>query len=169
MAHNAAAPYRIVPVVSPLSNDPSTSGRVVNLPCGGGVCHRQVMMLDDGDYGIHPTYYKRGWRLLFDLYDEEATALQREADIHRGTPEHDAKAALAKASRENKARYESYLVSWEKGTTRSSFPKQWLPREVLDRHRCALPDAFADAFRSPPVTGAVSEGPKPRKGGEVRS
>lgn len=136
MAVDGRSTLRIVPLVAPVSNDPNTSGKVRNLSCGGGVCHRQLVRQDDGSYELQPSWHRKGWRLLRDMYEEEGD--------HEGW-----------------LFYVKYLDAWQGGRTLKSFPKSRLPKSVQERQRCMLPDEFAEEFASPPTTGAVVAEPQP--------
>lgn len=136
MAVDGRKPYTIVPVVAPLSADPNTSGKVRNLHCGGGVCHRQLMGTNDG-YEIHPVWHRKGWRLLRDMYAEE------EGDDGPGW-----------------RLYQEYIRLWQAEKTRKPFPFSRLPKAVQERQRCLEADPFAeDNFRISPTTGALVEPP----------
>jgi hypothetical protein len=136
---DATAPYRVIPIVAPVSNDPNTSGKIRNLHVGGGVQHQQLVTVTDPRTGrilgheINPAYHRAGWRKLEDLYAEEHNP-------------------------EGWAKYARYLDAWRAGRTRSPFPAADLPRAVVERQRATVPDEFADDFRAKPVTGAVVEG-----------
>jgi hypothetical protein len=145
---DASARYRVVPVVSPISNDPNTSGRVRNLHTGGGVVHKQIVPSPNSPSGweVHPSYGRAGWVLLHDCYLRE----EDEAGWNR---------------------YKKYLDHWAKGLTSSSFPEGWLPKEVQRRRKANAVDEFAaagDDFRVKPTTGETtpSTRAKPAKGGE---
>lgn len=132
---NGRADYIIIPVVAPASNDPNLSGKVINLHCGGGVCHRQLWRdPTSGYYELHPGYHRRGWRLLSDMYHEEN-------------------------DEEGWKHYQRYLAAWQKGQTRSPFAPHRLPKSVQERQRCMLPDEFADEFRAAPTLGTVKPEP----------
>lgn len=134
----ANAPHKIVPIVAPISNDPSNSGRVKNLRIGGGVNQRQLMRTTSG-VQVHPEWAGRGWVLLEDLYEAEGNA-------------------------EGWAFYQRYLEAWNDNRTRVSFPFERLPLEVQRRQRCGLPDEFADDFAVKPTTGKADDGaPAKRK------
>ena len=136
---DAQAPYSIVPVVAPVSNDPNTSGKIRNLHVGGGVQHQQLVTVTDPRTGrilgheINPAHHRAGWRKLEDLYHEEGNA-------------------------EGWLKYKRYLQAWRDGTTKVSFPSHLLPKAVIERQRAMVPDEFADEFRTKPTTGAIVEG-----------
>ena len=127
---NARDPYRVVPVVAPISNDPNTSGRVRNLHVGGGVVHKQIIA-SGGGWEVHPTFARAGWILLRDLY-------------------------LAENNEAGWELYLKYLNHWATGLTKSSFPESHLPKEVQRRRKSAAVDEFAmDDFRIKPTTGTT--------------
>lgn len=136
----ASAPFRIVPVVSPISNDPASSGRVMNLPCGGGTNHAQVEPVYDRDgnvrdYAIRASYRERGWLTLKEAYmlDDDEEGWQK---------------------------YQRYIKASQSGMTRHRFPPEDLPREVLRRQKVSLPDEFAPVA---PTTGKLAAGePEPQ-------
>lgn len=150
---NARDPYRVVPVVSPVSNDPNTSGRVRNLHVGGGVTHKQIQRAPNSPSGwaIEPSYGYAGWLLLQDVFIQENDLAGWE-------------------------RYKKYLDHWAKGLTNKSFPERWLPRLVQERRKSCAADEFADDFggeeiapevRVKPTTGDTvppEARPKPAKG-----
>jgi hypothetical protein len=113
---DANAPSQIVPVVSPVSNDPSSSGRVRNLPCSPGSKPAQLERLRDGSFAVKAEWHKKGWMLLEDLYDAESNA-------------------------EGWAKYQRYLRAWQAGTARISFPFADLPVEVQRRQAAAVADS----------------------------
>lgn len=134
---NASTPYRVIPVVSPASADPNTSGRVRNLHVGGGVFHKQLSRAGN-TWLVESSYERAGWRLLEDCYREERDEAGWE-------------------------RYKRYLDHWAKGLTSSTFPEEWLPRFVQDRRKGHAVDEFArkDEYRVKPTTGDTTP-PTPR-------
>lgn len=147
----ASALFRYFPIVAPISADPAASGRVINLPCGGGVNHAQVEPVYDGrgevvNYVLRASYRERGWLTLRDAY-------------------------LIDGNEEGWAKYQRYLKAFTAGTTRHRFPAEDLPAEVLRRQKASLPDEFAPVA---PTTGKIAEpqhdsGPKVKAPKEPRS
>lgn len=137
---NALDQYKIITIVHPPSNDPGTSGRVINLHCGGGVCHPHVVRTQHG-WTLRESFRQKGYRMLQEVYAQEQNL-------------------------EGWERYQRYVAAWQSGQTRSPFPPQWLPEYVQNARRCLVSDEFADAFRSPPVTGAAKQ--EAKSGDEVK-
>lgn len=157
--HLASAKYEIVPVVAPISADPNTSGKVRNLPCGGGVQHPQIEPTYDDKgrftgYEIRSSYRRRGWATLRELYEREENP-------------------------DGWAKYLRYIEAWQREATRSPFPEADLPNEVVRRQKNHIADEFAESTRVKPTTGALAAAPvaesaeqpsgrKPKAGTEVR-
>lgn len=134
----ASAPFRYFPVVAPISNDPATSGRVINLPCGGGVNNAQVEAVYDArgevvNYVLRASYRERGWLTLRDAY-------------------------LIDGDEEGWAKYQRYLKAFAANQTRHPFPPEDLPAEVLRRKKTSLPDEFAPVV---PTTGKIAAESQP--------
>lgn len=125
---DARAPFKYIPVVAPVSNDPNTSGKVRNLAVGGGVNHSQIEAVYDAfdrdrviAYELRAGARARGWSKLQDLYEAE------EGGKSPGW-----------------ARYKAYLDDMRADRTRSPFPTRLLPQEVQRRMKAAIPDPWAD-------------------------
>lgn len=134
----------ILPVVTPQTGDPSTSGRVRNLPVSPQAIPAWLERRKDGRYVVRGEYAERGYVKLEDLY-------------------------AAEHNPEGWAKYQRYLVGWKAGTVRVSFPLAALPEEVRKRQTTLVDDEFGDEFSSPPkpTTGDAHPLPvaKPKKGG----
>lgn len=122
----------IVPIVAPMSGDPGNSGRVVNVPATPQIHVRWLEKSSSGEWIIRSEHARKGWALLEDLY-------------------------AAERNPEGWVRYQRYISKWQAGTTKSSFPKEWLPQEVIRRQSCGDDPDFADEFASPPTTGASAK------------
>lgn len=129
----------IIPVVLPHSADPSNSGRVRNLPVSPQAVPAWLERRAGGAYAVRGVYADKGYVLLRDLYAAE---------------HNDA----------GWAKYQRYIVAYQEGKTRSSFPQADLPAEVRKRQGEPLEqDEFADEFNVKPTTGVVAPLPAPRK------
>jgi len=121
----------IIPVVTPQTGDPGTSGRVRNLPVTPQAIPSWLEARGSGRYGIKGVYAERGYVKLQDLYEAED-------------------------DRQGWEKYKRYLAAWKAGTARVSFPVESLPREVQRRQRSVLvDDEFGGEFAPPskPTTG----------------
>lgn len=134
---DANAPSLIIPVVSPVSNDPGSSGRVRNLPCSPGSMPAQLERLRDGTFAVKAEWRRKGWVLLEELYDAEDNA-------------------------DGWAKYQRYLAAWQAGTARISFPFGDLPAEVQRRQSAAIADPeFGGEFApKAKTTGATAKAKK---------
>lgn len=140
---DAATDPIIVPVVTPQTGDPSSSGRVRNLPVSPQAIPAWLEPRG-GRYAVRGVYADKGYVLLQDLYTAEEDAAGWE-------------------------KYKRYLAAWKAGTARVSFPLDALPREVQRRQSTLLADnEFGGEFAPPPkpTTGEAHPLPvaKPRKG-----
>ncbi len=126
-------PPTIVPIVTPQTDDPATSGRIRNLSCSPTVAH-DWLLRDESGYALRPSYTRAGYALLEDVYSQE------------GNPQ-------------GWARYQAYIAAWQSGKARRKpFPRSELPNEVLRRQACGdIDSAEETAKRSPPTTGRVSK------------
>ena len=122
-------PLTIVPIVSPATNDPSTSGRIKNLACGGTIQHRQLMPVD-GIYAVHPRWARQGWKLLEDFYLEESNP-------------------------EGWKKYQRYIDAWRRNLIKVAFPQEDLPKAVRERQTCGVASEVASEFRVKPTTGKI--------------
>ncbi|HEY8377120.1 MAG TPA: hypothetical protein VIK91_11555 [Nannocystis sp.] len=111
----AEAPYVLVPVVTPIAEDPSISGRIKLLRCAPQVSHKWLQSYVDGagrtQYDIAPRYARKGYMLLRDLFEAEG----READW---------------------LEYEAMLKLKAAGKPHKPFPDERLPAEVHRRRAC---------------------------------
>ncbi len=133
----------IVPVVTPQTGDPSTSGRVRNLPVSPQAMPAWLELRPGAHgkppyFGVKGIYADKGYALLQDLYEEESDAAGWN-------------------------KYQRYIVAWKDGTARVSFPMADLPKEVQRRQSVQLVDnEFGGEFSpSKPTTG--EEHPLPVK------
>lgn len=116
---NVSDPYTYVAVVTPMTGDPATSGKIKVLPCAPQVSHKWVQAYEVGDgkldYAIAPLYGRRGYVLLSVLFEQEG-------------------------------RTEDF-VEWERCRKAGKrFPDEKLPAEVLRRRSCgAEPEQPAQA------------------------
>jgi len=133
----------VIPVVTPPTGDPSTSGRVRNLPVSPQAVPAWLEPRGGGKYAVRGVYAEKGYIKLEDLYHAEENA-------------------------EGWAKYKRYLAAWKAGTARISFPLADLPREVQRRQTVSMADPeFGGEFSTPPkpTTGDAHPLPvaKPRK------
>jgi len=131
-------PYVIVSVVTPETDDPATSGRIVNHHCAPTISHESLEMVGPNRWTLRAAWRDRNYAMLLDLYAQERNA--------------DGAAAWTK-----------YLADGQAGKRVKPFPRELLPREVIRRQSCGETDpvqALADANRTAPVTGRT------RKAGE---
>jgi len=143
MLLDASSDPIIIPVVTPQTGDPSSSGRVRNLPVSPQAVPAWLESRGGGRYAIKGVYAERGYVKLEDLYAAEDNVAGWE-------------------------RYKRYLVAWKAGTTRVRFPLSALPAEVRRRQTVIVDDEFSDEFAGTPkpTTGDAHPLPvaKPRKG-----
>ncbi len=130
--------HTIIPVVTPMTDDPATSGRIRNLSCGPTIGH-DWLMRDESGYALRPAWSRAGYVLLRDLYEQERNLAGWE-------------------------KFEAFIAAWQAGKARKKpFPVAELPREVRLRQACGDAEALEEAGRrSPPTTGKVSTS-KPAK------
>lgn len=134
--HKIETPYVIVSVVTPETDDPATSGRVVNHHCAPTISHESLEPAGPGRWTLRAVYRDIGYAMLADLYAQERNA--------------DGAAAWAK-----------YIADGQAGKRVKPFPRHLLPREVIRRQACGETDeaqALADANRTAPVTGRARKG-----------
>lgn len=143
MLLDASSDPIIVPVVTPQTGDPSSSGRVRNLPVSPQAVPAWLESRGGGKYAVRGVYADKGYVKLEDLY-------------------------LAEENVEGWAMYKRYLVEWKAGKARISFPLSALPREVQRRQTAFVESEFGGEFSTPPkpTTGDAHPLPvaKPRKG-----
>lgn len=142
----ARAPYKVIPIVAPISADPATSGKIRNLPVGGGVEHSQLEAIrneigDIIDYDVRAPARRRGWVRLQDLYEAEGRA--EDWDLYR-----------------------RHMEAASAGRTRVPFPRDRLPAEVLRRQQAAVPDEFAELLAHKPI--AIHIEPEPKAGADAK-
>lgn len=129
-------PYVIVSVVTPETDDPATSGRIVNHHCAPTISHESLEQIAPGQWTLRAAYRMRGYAMLLEIYAQERNP--------------DGAAAWAK-----------YIADGQAGKRVKPFPKELLPREVLRRQACGETDeatALADAQRTAPDTSRSSKG-----------
>ena len=72
---SVADPYRIVPIVLPIADDPAISGKIRHITCGATITHKFLAPYigEDGkvDYAITPRFGRQGYALLRDLFEAE--------------------------------------------------------------------------------------------------
>lgn len=102
-------PYTYVAVVTPMTDDPATSGKIKWLACAPTVKHKWLQMMvvsaDKADWVISPIFQRRGFLLLRDLFSYEG-------------------------------RMEDWDLAVECRRRNKPFPKDKLPKEVLRRQAC---------------------------------
>ena len=124
-------PYIIVTVVTPETDDPGTSGRVVNYPCAATITHEMLERTGPAIWTLRSIWRDRGYSLLQDLYAQERNS-------------------------EGMAAWKAYVDAFQTGKRVVPFAKDKLPREVLRRQACGELDeaqALTEAKRTAPVTG----------------
>lgn len=144
MITDASSDPIIIPVVTPQTGDPSSSGRVRNLPVTPQAIPSWLEPRGGGRYGVKGVYAERGYVLLQDLYKAEG-------------------------NQEGWEKYKRYLAAWKAGTARVSFPLDALPQEVQRRQSTLLADnEFGGEFApSPkPTTGDAHPLPTNKRRGE---
>lgn len=126
---DASSDPLIIPVVTPQTGDPSTSGRVRNLPVSPQAIPAWLEKRPGGRYAVKGAYAERGYHLLQDLYEAERNPA-------------------------GWAKYQRYLAAWKAGTARVSFPLADLPAEVRKRQTVLVDDEFGGEFSpAKPTTG----------------
>lgn len=126
--------YVIVTVVTPETDDPATSGRVVNFPCSPTVSHELLEQSGDG-WTLRGRPREMGYALMHELYRQERN-----------------QAGLDK--------WLAHVAAFQAGKKVKPFPKEDLPREVIRRQACGELDeaqALQDAKRTAPVSARVSK------------
>lgn len=117
-------PYTIVTIVTPETDDPATSGCVVNLPCAPTVTHESLMR-DRGQYYLRPGHVDAGYRLLKDLYVAEDNAA-------------------------GWADYQAHVAAFQAGRRVGRFPLAKLPREVRRRQGAGVEGETEEPKRRKP-------------------
>lgn len=129
------SPYTILPIVTPETDDPATSGTVVNIPCAPTIGH-DLIMREGGVYSLRPFAQRAGYVTLEALY-------------------------LAEGNKQGWEEYRAYVEAFTSGKAkRQAFPKDKLPREVLRRQSCGEiePEKQVEAARrAPPTTGKAAK------------
>lgn len=131
---NPETPYTIVSIVTPSTDDPSTSGRVINFPCAPTVSH-EMLEQTDGGWSLRSAWRDRDYVTMEALYQQERNP-------------------------EGAAAWAKYIADGQAGKRVGVFPREKLPREVIRRQACGETDettALADARRTAPVTGKVAK------------
>lgn len=114
---NDTTPPRVIPVVTPMTGDPRTSGKIKHLQCAPQVTHSLVQSYEEEEqgtleYAIAPKAARKGYSLLRDLFEAEGN--------HAGW-----------------AKYQKCMKTWGKYGA-IPFPDAELPKEVLRRRACAM-------------------------------
>ncbi len=137
---DASSDPLIVPVVTPQTADPSSSGRVRNLPVSAQAVPAWLERRN-GTWAVKGRFADHGYVLLHDLY-------------------------VAEDNMEGWAKYQRYLAAWKAGTARIAFPFDALPKEVQRRQTVDAQDEFSGEFAPPtkPTTGEAQPLPAERKG-----
>jgi len=128
-------PYVIVSVVTPETDDPSTSGRVINFPCSPTVSHPMLEASSSGGWNIRSEAMMLGYVTIQALYAREKNP-------------------------GGAAEWDKLIADSQAGKRVGAFPREKLPREVLRRQACGELDevqALADAKRTPQVTAKVAK------------
>lgn len=122
--------YVIVSIVTPETDDPATSGRIVNHHCSPTISHESLEQTGPNTWTLRAAYRDRGYVQIFDLY------------AHERRPE-------------DAAAWRQYIADGQAGKRVKPFPRERLPREVIRRQACGETDeatALVDANRTAPVT-----------------
>ena len=129
---DAESPYTYVALVTPMTGDPATSGKIRHLPCAPTVKHaclrnyevsvrRGDEYVSEISYSVEPAYQKAGYVLLGDLFEAEGML-------------------------EEWKQYQQLLRDLALGRKVKPFPEDKLPKEVRRRRACgAEADAPAQA------------------------
>lgn len=142
----ANTPYVIISVVTPQTDDPTTSGRVINFPCAPTVSHDMVEFTE-GQYLVPAAYSRRGYVREIDLLADE-TGVDPECGL---------------TGPEKLAKHLEYHQRAQAGHRVGNYPKEWLSIECRRRQAVGEPDtkqALADANRTAPVTARLAKGGK---------
>lgn len=134
--HKIDTPYVIVSVVTPETDDPATSGRIVNHHCSPTISHESLEQTGPDRWTLRAAFRDRGYVQILDLYAQE-----------RNT--------------EGAAAWLKYIADGQAGKRVKPFPKSLLPREVIRRQACGETEpeaALADAQRTAPDTSRTSKG-----------
>lgn len=129
------APYVIVSVVTPETDDPSTSGRVINFPCAPTISHPMLERTGEATWSLRSSYRDRGYTTIEACYAQERNP-------------------------EGAAEWAQSIADSQAGKRVGAFPREKLPKEVLRRQACGELDeakALADAKRTAPVTSKVAK------------
>lgn len=125
----AEDPYTYVALVTPMTADPATSGKIKHLPCAPQVKHKWLVAQEVArgmvDFFVTPLAARAGYILLRDLY-------------------------MAEGNPEGWADYERHLRDIAAGRKVKPFPVDKLPREVLRRRACGLEPTEVE---TPPAKG----------------
>lgn len=141
---NVTANPKIIPVVLPPSADPSTSGKIRNIPVRGADHSGWLDFAGEHGWVLKREKELDGYRLLEDLYRAEGDMEGWDA-------------------------YRRYLKDWQAGRTTRAFPFHILPKDVQAWQRGEVSDEHKDPWNLPapsPTTGALAE-PKGKKAAEA--
>lgn len=141
----ANTPYIIVSVVTPETDDPATSGKVVNYPCAPTISHDVIELTEEGQYLVRAAYAQRGYIAVLDLLKSEK--------------DRDPLSGLTGA--EKAERHRDYHARAQAGQRVGPYPREWLPREAIRRQACGETDpvqALADANKTAPPTAKLAQG-----------
>lgn len=108
-------PYTLVAIVTPITDDPATSGKIRHVPCSLSIRHKWLTPFahEDGtlDYQVEGKYARKGYVLLRDLFEAEGNV-------------------------DGWEEYKKHLAECAAGRARKPFPEDKLPREVRRRRAC---------------------------------
>lgn len=126
-------PYVIVSVVTPQTDRPETSGRIINFPCSPTVSHEMLEQVGDKmEWSLRGPWRDRGYTTMDALYRQENNEAGLEAWV-------------------------KFIQRGQAGQVQRGevFDRSKLPREVIRRQACGEVDeakALSDANRTAPVT-----------------
>lgn len=127
--------YTIVTIVTPETDDPATSGRVVNLPCSPTITHETLEQIGPSAWTLRSYARSRGYGMILEMYQQEGRS-------------------------EDAADWIKQVADQQAGKRCKPFPREKLPKEVIRRQACGELDevqALADAKRTAPVTARVAK------------
>lgn len=144
MKLQANAPYVIVSVCTPETDDPATSGKVINYPCAPTISHDCIELTEEGSYLVKSTFTSRGYVSILDLCRAEKPD---PSDPFTGEQKWE--------------KHVKYHTDAQAGKRVGNYPREWLPREVIRRQSCGETDhvqGLVDASRTAPVTSKLTKG-----------